>query len=101
MRGLNFVSRSSNVSNSSEAGAPTTWQAESLSQMKDLKLLLLQGTAFDGDFSQLSKNLVWLRWWDFPYQCIPPNLPMGRLEVLDLSRGRVVKLWDEDGYSQV
>lgn len=101
VRGLSFVSRSSNLSSGSEAGIPTTWQAESLSQMKDLKLLLLQGTSFDGDFSQLSKNLLWLRWWDFPYQCIPLNLPMERLVVLDLRRGRVVNLWDEDGCSQL
>lgn len=101
VRGLSFVSRSSNLSPNSEAGVPTTWQAESLSQMKDLKLLLLQGTSFEGDFSQFSKNLVWLRWWDFPYQSLPPNLPVGKLEVLDLARGRVVKLWDEDDCSQL
>lgn len=101
MRGLSFVPQSSNLSSINEAGVPTTWQAESLSQMKDLKLLLLQGTSFGGDFSQLSKNLVWLRWWDFPYQSIPSNLPVGKLEVLDLGRGRVVTLWDEDDCSQL
>lgn len=100
VRGLSFASGSSNLSNNNESGALTTWQAESLSQMNNLKLLVLEGSSFAGDFSKLPENLLWLRWWDFPYQCLPSNIPLGRLAVLDLARGRLITLWDED-YSQL
>eukprot|EP01018_Ginkgo_biloba_P006298 Gb_11628 [translate_table: standard] len=96
IRALSLVSGSSGVWNEDGSGNPSAWQTESLLQMKELRLLLLQGASLEGDLSNLSNNLLWLRWWDFPYESIPSNLPVKNLHILDLTRGSLITMWNNN-----
>eukprot|EP01018_Ginkgo_biloba_P005094 Gb_13560 [translate_table: standard] len=96
MRALSLVSGSSGIWNEDGSGNPSAWQTESLLQMKELRLLLLQGASLEGDLSNLSNNLLWLRWRDFPCESIPSNLPVKNLHVLDLTRGRLITMWNNN-----
>ncbi|KAH9289179.1 hypothetical protein KI387_033296 [Taxus chinensis] len=49
-----------------------------------LKLLVVKDHFFDEQFSQLSKDLVWLRWFDFYHKDFPSWLSLGNLRVLEL-----------------
>eukprot|EP01018_Ginkgo_biloba_P005110 Gb_04247 [translate_table: standard] len=96
IRALSLVSGSSGIWNEDGSGNPSAWQTESLLQMKELRLLLLQGASLEGDLSNLSNNLLWLRWWDFPYESMPSNLPVKNLHILDLTRGRLITMWNNN-----
>eukprot|EP01018_Ginkgo_biloba_P023103 Gb_38518 [translate_table: standard] len=48
-------------------------------------LLSAEGDSILTKFSSLSKDLLWLRWCDCPYNSIPPHISMKNLRVLELS----------------
>eukprot|EP01018_Ginkgo_biloba_P026599 Gb_16703 [translate_table: standard] len=63
-----------------------------------LKLLSAEGDSIITKFSSLSKDLLWLRWCDCPYNSIPPHISMKNLRVLELiSKFDFQTLWHSYG----
>ncbi|XP_059073798.1 uncharacterized protein LOC131874438 [Cryptomeria japonica] len=52
-----------------------------------LKLLAAQGKSFITEFSDFSRELLWLRCDDCPYTSIPSHFSMQKLRVLELLKG--------------
>eukprot|EP01018_Ginkgo_biloba_P032065 Gb_09090 [translate_table: standard] len=63
-----------------------------------LKLLVIQGSCFNSKFSSLSRDLLWLRWFECPLASIRSWLSLENLRVLELIGGSLQELWV--GYEQ-
>eukprot|EP01018_Ginkgo_biloba_P008697 Gb_07630 [translate_table: standard] len=63
--------------------------------MKKMKLLELEDDCVEGDLGKLPQELVYLKWQNYPYDCMPPNLRINHARVLDFCRGKLVSLWDD------
>ncbi|KAH9289390.1 hypothetical protein KI387_033507 [Taxus chinensis] len=62
-----------------------------------LELLVVTEDDFKKDFSQLSRDLVWLRWFDFKQPNLPSWLSLNNLRVLELFGASSLKqLWEDD-----
>eukprot|EP01018_Ginkgo_biloba_P037774 Gb_09751 [translate_table: standard] len=92
--------RSSVVWNEAEGtGSHVAWSVDSFAQMTELRLLLLEDACIEGQFSKLSRELVWLRWRYCPYDSIPSGFPLSNLRVLDVAGGKFSSLWQEPRHS--
>eukprot|EP01018_Ginkgo_biloba_P031642 Gb_03865 [translate_table: standard] len=58
-----------------------------------LKLLVIQGDCFNREFSNLSRDLLWLRWFECPLTSIHQWLSLENLRVLELIDGNLQELW--------
>eukprot|EP01018_Ginkgo_biloba_P036861 Gb_09816 [translate_table: standard] len=97
VRGVSLVSEGSVVWKEERLDKPCGWSTRSFAGMRGLKLLVLQDACLLGDFSKLTHTLLWIRWWNCPNQyCMPPNLQMENLRVLDFRGGNVVNLWKDE-----
>eukprot|EP01018_Ginkgo_biloba_P023675 Gb_26621 [translate_table: standard] len=78
-------------------GGSVIWNRDrfAFANMKELKLLELGDDCVEGDLGKLPQELVWLRWRNYPYECMPPNLQINHVRVLDLCGGKLVSLWDD------
>eukprot|EP01018_Ginkgo_biloba_P029974 Gb_05919 [translate_table: standard] len=94
MRGLSLVFGGSVVWNRDSFGRPCAWPADAFANMKELKLLELEDDCVEGDLGKLPQELIWLRWRNYPYECMPPNLRINHARVLDFCGGKLVSLWD-------
>ncbi|XP_059064197.1 disease resistance protein RPV1-like [Cryptomeria japonica] len=64
-----------------------------------LELLVVAGNHFTSDFAELSRDLVWLRWFDFQHSNLPPWLSLTNLRVLELyGASRLQELWGNKGH---
>eukprot|EP01018_Ginkgo_biloba_P036900 Gb_03103 [translate_table: standard] len=95
VRGLSLVFRGSVIWNRDRFGRACAWPADAFANMKELKLLELGDDCVEGDLGKLPQGLVWLRWRNYPYECMPPNLRINHARVLDFCGGKLVSLWDD------
>eukprot|EP01018_Ginkgo_biloba_P008896 Gb_04282 [translate_table: standard] len=93
--GLSLVFGGSVIWNQDRFGSPCAWPADAFANMKELKLLELGDDCVEGDLGKLPLGLVWLRWRNYPYECMPPNLRINHAIVLDFCGGKLVSLWDD------
>eukprot|EP01018_Ginkgo_biloba_P023850 Gb_32683 [translate_table: standard] len=96
VRGLSLVFGGSVIWNRDRFGRPCAWPADAFANMKELKLLELGDDCVEGDLGKLRQELVWLRWRNYPYECMPPNLRLNHARVLDFCGGELVSLWDDE-----
>ncbi|XP_057843449.2 disease resistance protein RPV1 [Cryptomeria japonica] len=62
-----------------------------------LELLVFAGNHLTSDFAELSKDLVWLRWFDFQHSNLPSWLSLTNLRVLELyGASRLQELWENN-----
>nr|XP_043625427.1 disease resistance protein RUN1-like [Erigeron canadensis] len=73
----------------------TNFKIKSLEKMKNLMLLQLSYVTFFGEYKKLPKNLRLLSWHGFPLKCIPCNIPLEKLVVLDMSYSKLEHVWDD------
>eukprot|EP01018_Ginkgo_biloba_P006715 Gb_07498 [translate_table: standard] len=75
-----------------------SWRAEDFEPMRYLRLLSINNAIIDGDFSRFpSKELTWLRWTRCStLQCLPLELNMKNIAVLDLANSGIKQVWDEE-----
>eukprot|EP01018_Ginkgo_biloba_P006228 Gb_36932 [translate_table: standard] len=83
------------------ACAKKAWSSNSFAKMTELQFLSLRDACVEGDFSKLSGELRWLRWSSSRFECMPSNLRMSNLRVLNLSSGSFIELWDEDKITEL
>ncbi|GLJ34284.1 hypothetical protein SUGI_0689040 [Cryptomeria japonica] len=57
-----------------------------------LRVLVAKGDSLKGEYSNLTRDLVWLRWQDCTYPCIPPWVSLKNMRVLEV-HGVFHKLW--------
>eukprot|EP01018_Ginkgo_biloba_P037108 Gb_37552 [translate_table: standard] len=95
VRGLSLVFGGSVVWNRDRFGRPCAWPADAFANMKELKLLELGDDCVEGDLGKLPQELVWLRWRNYPNDCMPSNLPINHARVLDFCGGELVSVWDD------
>eukprot|EP01018_Ginkgo_biloba_P019692 Gb_04885 [translate_table: standard] len=95
VRGLSLVFGGSVIWNRDRLGRPCAWPADAFANMKELKLLELKDDCVEGDLGKLPQELLWLRWRNYPYECMPPNLRINHARVLDFCGGKLVSLWDD------
>eukprot|EP01018_Ginkgo_biloba_P035286 Gb_27297 [translate_table: standard] len=95
VRGLSLVFGGSVIWNRDRFGRPCAWPADAFANIKELKLLELGDHCVEGDLGKLPQELVWLRWRNYPYECMPPNLRINHVRVLDFCGGKLVSLWDD------
>eukprot|EP01018_Ginkgo_biloba_P012382 Gb_26309 [translate_table: standard] len=95
VRGISLVSAGAVIMDRDESGNPCAWSTDAFAKMTQLELLILKGDCVKGDLSKLSPQLIYLRWWDCPYESIPPTLQMSHIRVLDVRGGNFVSLWND------
>ncbi|XP_057827560.2 disease resistance protein RPV1 [Cryptomeria japonica] len=85
--------------------APNAYEGERMCSVdvvgSALKLLAAQGESVITEFSDLSRELLWLRWDDYgdvEYTCIPSHFSMQKLRVLELldEYSDLESLWQND-----
>ncbi|GLJ44526.1 hypothetical protein SUGI_0934850 [Cryptomeria japonica] len=63
-----------------------------------LQLLVVKGNYFSQQFAELSRDLLWLRWFDFQHTRLPSWLSLRNLNVLELhDAGALEDLWEPNG----
>ncbi|KAH9288997.1 hypothetical protein KI387_033114 [Taxus chinensis] len=64
-----------------------------------LELLVVTNDNFKRDFSELSRDLVWLRWFDFKDSNLPTWLSLNNLRVLELyGASNLEQLWEKSAH---
>ncbi|XLR13533.1 hypothetical protein S83_041471 [Arachis hypogaea] len=66
---------------------------EALSQMSNLKLLILRDLNFSGCLHFLSNELGYLYWESYPFTCLPSNFQPNKLVQLNLRFSKFKELW--------
>ncbi|GLJ52293.1 hypothetical protein SUGI_1112360 [Cryptomeria japonica] len=71
-----------------------------------LKLLVIRGDCFNQVIGEVSRELVWLRWWDIGQRNLPTQLPLENLRVLEISEefageNRLEELWESESNAPV
>ncbi|GLJ34279.1 hypothetical protein SUGI_0688910 [Cryptomeria japonica] len=61
-----------------------------------LRVLVAKGDSLKGEYSNLTRNLVWLRWQNCSYPCIPSWVSLKNMRILELN-GVFQKLWSSNG----
>eukprot|EP01018_Ginkgo_biloba_P038747 Gb_03492 [translate_table: standard] len=70
--------------------------------MHNLRLLSLNNIAtLDGDYRKLSAQLRCLKWAHCPLECLPPELEMNDMAVLELTEGQIKQVWDENLQAEI
>lgn len=67
---------------------------EAFTKMRNLKLLHLNNVKLDGSYVNFPKSLVWLCWRGFSLDCLPNDLFLKDLVVLDLSNSSLKQVWN-------
>ncbi|XP_052114680.1 disease resistance protein RUN1 isoform X2 [Arachis duranensis] len=80
--------------NREEMSERTTLSVEALSQMRHLKLLILQEVNFLGRLDFLSNELGYLYWEDYPSTCLPSSFQPNKLVKLILHYSNIKELWE-------
>jgi hypothetical protein len=69
-------------------------EAEAFTKMRNLKLLHLNNVKLSGGYVNLPKSLVWLCWHGFSLNCLPNDLFLKDLVVLDLCNSSLKQVWN-------
>ncbi|KAK1413458.1 hypothetical protein QVD17_35231 [Tagetes erecta] len=64
-----------------------------LSEMRNLRLLLLNYVQLGGSYKNFPQSLRWLRMHGFPLSYIPSDLQMENMVALDMSNSKLQQLW--------
>lgn len=67
--------------------------AEELSKMSNLRLLILHDVKFMGNLSFLSNKLQFLEWSHYPFSYLPSSFQPNSLVELILPHGNIKQLW--------
>ncbi|KAG2730519.1 hypothetical protein I3760_01G296300 [Carya illinoinensis] len=70
-------------------------ETEAFREMKNLRLLQIDGVYLKGCYELLPKELKWLCWHKCPLQFLPPNFQLESLAVLDMQHSHVKQVWRE------
>uniref|UniRef100_A0A2N9FSR3 TIR domain-containing protein n=1 Tax=Fagus sylvatica TaxID=28930 RepID=A0A2N9FSR3_FAGSY len=70
-------------------------KTEAFVNMKNLRLLQINGVHLTGCFEHLSKELRWLCWHKCPLKFLPQNFHLENLVVLDMQHSNVKQVWKE------
>ncbi|GLJ45681.1 hypothetical protein SUGI_0961550 [Cryptomeria japonica] len=71
------------------------WSAEDFEPMQNLRLLSVSNTIIGGDFRKLTSQLIWLRWKCCSLDCLPVELKMKKMAVLELPQSSIKQVWDD------
>ncbi|XP_054816767.1 disease resistance protein RUN1-like [Prosopis cineraria] len=71
-----------------------TLNAEALSLMSNLKLLIFHNVKFTGVLTDLSYRLCYLSWHQYPFTCLPSNYRPYQLWELNLTDSCITSIWD-------
>ncbi|TQE04825.1 hypothetical protein C1H46_009539 [Malus baccata] len=75
------------------SGMPS-FSTEAFANMKKLRLLQLYNVQLNGEYKHLSKELIWLRWFDCALKSIPDDFfDQPRLVILEITSSRLVQVW--------
>ncbi|CAJ1978698.1 unnamed protein product [Sphenostylis stenocarpa] len=69
-------------------------RADALSKIKHLKLLKLENVKFSGSLNNLSNELGYLTWKQYPFQCLPPSFQPDKLVELVIGGNNIQRLWE-------
>ncbi|KAJ6961492.1 disease resistance protein RPV1-like isoform X2 [Populus alba x Populus x berolinensis] len=69
-------------------------EAEAFTKMRNLKLLHLNNVKLSGGYVNFPKSLVWLCWHGFSLNCLPNDLFLKDLVVLDLCNSSLKQVWN-------
>ncbi|CAJ1978734.1 unnamed protein product [Sphenostylis stenocarpa] len=72
-----------------------TVRADALSKMSYLQLLDLTDVNFSGNLNHLSNELGYLRWINYPFDCLPPSFQPEKLVELSLIGSDMKQLWKD------
>ncbi|CAJ1978759.1 unnamed protein product [Sphenostylis stenocarpa] len=72
--------------------------AEVLSKMSNLRLLILHGVNFMGSLNCLSDKLQYLEWFHYPFSYLPSSFQPNSLIELILRRSNIKQLWKGTKY---
>ncbi|KAG4967937.1 hypothetical protein JHK87_033588 [Glycine soja] len=78
---------------SREMGILMTIEAEALSKMSNLRLLILHDVKFMGNLDCLSNKLQFLQWFKYPFSNLPSSFQPDKLVELILQHSNIKKLW--------
>ena len=67
----------------------------SFTNLKDLKLLQINGVDLTGSFERLSKVLTWICWLECPLEFLPSDFTLDYVVVNDLRYSNIRELWKE------
>ncbi|XP_068322712.1 TMV resistance protein N-like isoform X2 [Pyrus communis] len=77
-----------------ESGEPS-FSSESFRNMQSLRLLKLNNVKLTGSYHNLSKELRWLCWHDFPLEVLPKDFDQPNLVAIDLSYSKLIRVWED------
>eukprot|EP01018_Ginkgo_biloba_P038309 Gb_09197 [translate_table: standard] len=72
-----------------------SWNTQELEPMHNLRLLSMSNIIIEGDFGKLPSQLRWLRWNNCSLKCLPKELKMKNIAVLELPQSYIKQVWDE------
>eukprot|EP01018_Ginkgo_biloba_P005661 Gb_24679 [translate_table: standard] len=75
-----------------------SFRTEQLEAMHNLRLLSLNNAIIEGDFGRIpTSELRWLRWIDCPLECLPSELKMKNIAVLEVTQSRQIRqVWVDE-----
>nr|XP_034896452.1 TMV resistance protein N-like isoform X3 [Populus alba] len=68
----------------------------SFTNMKDLKLLQINGVDLTGSFERLSKMLTWICWLECPLVFLPSDFTLDHVVFIDMKYSNMRELWKEE-----
>ncbi|XP_057423687.1 disease resistance protein RPP2B-like [Lotus japonicus] len=63
--------------------------------MSHLKVLELWNINFSGSLNNLSNELGYLSWYEYPFTCLPSEFQTDKLVKLELRRSNIKQLWED------
>eukprot|EP01018_Ginkgo_biloba_P005662 Gb_24680 [translate_table: standard] len=75
-----------------------SFRTEQMEAMHNLRLLSLNNAIIEGDFGRIpTSELRWLRWIDCPLECLPSELKMKNIAVLEVTQSRQIRqVWVDE-----
>ncbi|CAJ2635033.1 unnamed protein product [Trifolium pratense] len=64
-------------------------------EMKNLRLLKLDGVHLNGDYGLISKQLIWIDWQRSNFNFVPDDFYQGNMVVFELKYSNVKQVWQE------
>jgi hypothetical protein len=71
-------------------------KTEAFTNMKNLRLLQINGVHLTGSYEHLSKELRWLCWHKCPLKFLPHNFHLENLVILDMQHSNVKQVWKKN-----
>ncbi|XP_059445303.1 disease resistance protein RPV1-like, partial [Corylus avellana] len=68
-------------------------KTEAFANMKNLRLLKIDGAYLIGSYECLSKELRWLHWHKCPLEFLPPNFHLENVVILDMQYSNIKQVW--------